>query len=139
VAGYSKRSLTDKLGIKPDMRATVLGAPPGYQALLGQLPEGATLQSKLPATASFVHQCVRSRNQLDRQIPSLAAALTDEGTLWISWPKQASGVATDLNENVVRDAGLQLGLVDIKVCAIDEVWSGLKFVRRVANRGPKHR
>jgi hypothetical protein len=139
VAGYSKRSLTEKLGIKPDMRVTVLGAPPGYQGLLGELPQGAALQSKLPRTASFVHQFVRSRNQLDRQLPSLAAALTDDGTLWISWPKQASGVATDLSESIIRDAGLQLGLVDIKVCAIDEVWSGLKFVRRLANRGSKHR
>ena len=134
MGGYSKRTLTQKLGIKPDVRVTVLGAPPGYLSLLGDLPAGASLHSRLPQTSRFIHQFVRTRSELARRIQSLAATLADDGTLWISWPKQSSGVVTDLNENVIRELGLHHGLVDVKVCAIDEVWSGLKFVRRVVNR-----
>jgi hypothetical protein len=136
-AGYSKRSLAEKLGIKPDARVTALGAPPTYATLLGTLPSGATIHSRLPSSAEFIHQFVRRRRDLAAEFPRLAHALTDDGTLWISWPKQASGVDTDLNENVVREIGLAEGLVDVKVCAVDEVWSGLKFVRRVENRGDR--
>jgi hypothetical protein len=133
-AGYSKRSLADKLGIKPGARVTALGAPPSYASLLGKLPAGASLHSRLPASAAFIHQFARRRSDLAADFPRLAGALSDEGTLWISWPKQTSGVETDLTENVVREIGLTHGLVDVKVCAVDEVWSGLKFVRRVENR-----
>jgi hypothetical protein len=137
MAGYSGRTLADKLGIKPGTRVTVLHAPPTYRALLGTLPEGATLHSRLPDSAGFVHRFARRRSDLATELPRMAAALTDQGMIWISWPKQASGVETDLNENVVRELGLAHGLVDVKVCAVDEVWSGLKFVRRVANRAAK--
>jgi hypothetical protein len=133
-AGYSKRTLTEKLGIKPGVRAVALGAPPTYRSLLGALPTGTTLHSRLPASATFIHQFVHRRGDLAAALPRLAQALEDEGTLWISWPKQASGVETDLNENVIRELGLGHGLVDVKVAAVDEVWSGLKFVRRVENR-----
>jgi hypothetical protein len=139
VAGYSKRTLSEKLGIKPDLRVTVLGAPLGYPSLLGELPAGATLHSRLPQKAQFIHQFVRTRDELAQRLQSLAATLVDDGMLWISWPKQSSGVATDLNENIIRELGLQHGLVDVKVCAIDDVWSGLKFVRRVIHRAPKRR
>jgi hypothetical protein len=139
-AGYSKRSLAEKLGIMPDARITALDAPPSYASLLGALPSGTTIHSRLPSSAGFIHQFVRRRRDLAAEFPRLARALTDEGTLWISWPKQASGVETDLNENVVREIGLAEGLVDVKVCAVDEVWSGLKFVRRVKDRAVrKHR
>lgn len=134
-AGYSKRTLVEKLGIKSGIRAVALGAPPTYRNLLGTLPTGARLLSRLPASATFIHQFVHRRGDLAAALPRLARALEDEGTLWISWPKQSSGVATDLNENVIRGLGLSHGLVDVKVAAIDEVWSGLKFVRRVENRG----
>jgi hypothetical protein len=134
-AGYSKRTLADKLGIKPGAKVTALGAPASYPTLLGQLPEGASLHSRLPASSEFIHQFSRSRSQLADRFPRLAGALADQGSLWISWPKQASGVETDLNENVVRELGLANGLVDVKVCAVDDVWSGLKFVRRVRDRG----
>jgi hypothetical protein len=134
-AGYSSRTLVEKLGIKPGTQVTVLGAPVSYSSLLGTLPSGAKLRSRLPASASFIHRFVRRRKDLTGDFPRLAMALTDEGTLWISWPKQASGVETDLNENVVREIGLSHGLVDVKVAAVDETWSGLKFVRRVENRG----
>ena|SRR6476469_10825843 len=134
MAGYSTRSLTDKLGIKPGTRIITLGAPPQYPSLLDPLPTGATLHTRLSSPAEFIHRFARSRNELAPDFPKLARALADEGTLWISWPKATSGVETDLTENVIRDLGLELGLVDVKVCAVNEVWSGLKFVRRVANR-----
>lgn len=133
-AGYSKRTLCEKLGIKPGLTITVLNAPPGYPSLLGTLPAGAKLQARLPDSAPFIHQFPRGRDELDSAFPRLAKALADDGALWISWPKQSSGLASDLNENVIREIGLQHGLVDVKVCAVDEVWSGLKFVRRVENR-----
>lgn len=134
MAGYSNRPLAQKLGIKPATRVVALRAPPAYASLLGRLPEGATLHTRLPAASGFIHRFSRQRDDLAADFPKLAQALTDEGTLWISWPKRASGVDTDLTEDVVRELGLSEGLVDVKVCAIDEVWSGLKFVRRVENR-----
>ncbi|MFL5401951.1 MAG: DUF3052 domain-containing protein [Gemmatimonadales bacterium] len=136
-AGYSKRTLVDKLGIKPDARVIALSAPPSYLSLLGKLPAGATLHSRLSGPSAFIHQFARRRADLAADFPRLARALADHGALWVSWPKQASGVETDLNENVVREIGLAHGLVDVKVCAVDEVWSGLKFVRRVENRAAK--
>jgi hypothetical protein len=138
-AGYSTRSLSEKLGIKPGMAVVVLHAPAGYPALLGTLPPGVTLRSRLPATASFIHQFSARRKELSDNFPNLARSLTDDGTLWVSWPKRASNVETDLDENVVREMGLKEGLVDVKVCAVDEVWSGLKFVRRLENRAGKPR
>jgi hypothetical protein len=135
MAGYSKRTLVEKLGIKPATRVVALGAPAGYASLVGALPSGTTLHTRLPAASGFIHSFVRHRRDLEADFPRLARALTDEGTLWISWPKRASGEETDLTENIVREAGLKEGLVDVKVCAVDEVWSGLKFVRRVVNRG----
>jgi hypothetical protein len=134
VAGYSARSLSDKLGIRRGTRLIALGAPPEYRSLLGSLPPDTSLSSRLPRRAEFIHGFVRSRRELGANLPRLARALADDGALWISWPKKSSGVTTDLNENVIRDQGLELGLVDIKVCAVNELWSGLKFVRRLANR-----
>jgi hypothetical protein len=134
MAGYSKRTLVEKLGIRPTTRVIALGAPPTYLSLLGALPAGSSLHFRLPAASEFIHRFARSRGDLAADFPRLARALTDTGTLWISWPKRASGVETDLTENSVREIGLKEGLVDVKVCAIDEVWSGLKFVRRVENR-----
>jgi hypothetical protein len=133
-AGYSRRSLSEKLGIKPGMRVTALGAPPDYTSLLGTLPKGVTLHSRHPTSADFIHRFAQERKDLATDLPRLVRALTDKGALWISWPKHASGVHTDLNENIVRELGLAEGLVDVKVCAVDQVWSGLKFVRRLADR-----
>ncbi|HEV8177862.1 MAG TPA: DUF3052 domain-containing protein [Gemmatimonadales bacterium] len=134
-AGYSARSLAEKLGIKPGTRILALNAPSTYPSLLGKLPDGATVHVRLARTAAFIQYFVRNRDELEAMFPRLAGALVDAGTLWISWPKQASGVKTDLNENIIREVGLKHGLVDVKVIAVDEVWSGLKFVRRVENRG----
>jgi alkylation response protein AidB-like acyl-CoA dehydrogenase len=136
-AGYSKRTLPEKLGIKPGTRIVALGAPPAYSALLGTLPSGATLHTRLPSECGFIHRFVRRRDELAANFPRLARALNDAGVLWISWPKKASGVDTDLTENIVRGIGLAEGLVDVKVCAVDEVWSGLKFVRRIENRSKR--
>jgi hypothetical protein len=133
-AGYSKRSLGEKLGIKAGMTVIALGAPPNYSALVAPLPEGASLRTRLTSGSRFIHQFARRRAELDAAFPRLAKALADDGTLWISWPKMASGVETDLTEGVLREIGLPLGLVDVKVCAVDEIWSGLKFVRRKENR-----
>jgi hypothetical protein len=134
-AGYSGRTLVQKLGVPPGVSMVALGAPPDYASLLGRLPPDVEIRSRLPASADFVHQFARRRANLKTAFPRLARALSDTGVLWISWPKKTSGVRTDLDENVVRDLGLEQGLVDVKVCAIDGVWSGLKFVRRVKNRG----
>jgi hypothetical protein len=134
-AGYSKRSLADKLGIKPGTKIIALDAPPNYAKLLGPLPEGGSISTRMARSACFVHQFVTQRSELERAFPSIDAALDDDGAAWISWPKKTSGVATDLTEDVIRAVGLPLGLVDVKVCAVDEVWSGLKFVRRKEKRG----
>ncbi len=133
-AGYSKRSLSEKLGIAPGMKVVALGAPPNYEALIAPLREGTTLSTRLTPGARFIHQFARRRAELAAAVPRLAKSLADDGTLWISWPKKASGVETDLTEDVLRELGLPLGLVDVKVCAVDDVWSGLKFVRRKENR-----
>jgi hypothetical protein len=132
--GYSKRPLVDKLGIKAGTAAVVLGAPRPYESILGAQPEGVTFRSRLSDSAEFIHYFAQQRTKLRADFPRLSRALIDEGILWISWPKRASGMETDLDENVVREIGLAQGLVDVKVCAVDEVWSGLKFVRRVGDR-----
>ena len=134
MTGYSPKPLSEKLGIKPGTHVVALGAPTAYAKLLGDLPAGARVASRLAKPSRFIHRFVSRRQELQGDFPRLAGSLADDGTLWISWPKKASGVATDLNENVIRDMGLPLGLVDVKVCAIDDVWSGLKFVRRLENR-----
>jgi hypothetical protein len=134
VAGYSQRSLPEKLGIKPGSQVVALGAPQSYASMLGRLPQGVRIHARLAATTQFIHRFARRREELQTDFPRLSRAITDDGILWISWPKKTSGVDTDLTENIIRDLGLAEGLVDVKVCAVDEVWSGLKFVRRVKNR-----
>ena len=134
MAGYSPRSLADKLGIKPGAVVTALSPPPAYLELLAPVPADVTFVSRLRKRARFIHCFVTRRAELEREFPALAAALADDGMAWISWPKKAAKVETDLTEDVVRAVGLRAGLVDVKVCAVDEVWSGLKFVRRRADR-----
>jgi hypothetical protein len=136
-AGYSQRSLTEKLGIPPGKRLVVRNEPRPYVSLVGQLPPGSVLTTRLTKNSAFIHQFVTRASELRADFARLAHALADDGMLWVSWPKRASGVTTDLNENVVRDIGLAQGLVDVKVCAVDQVWSGLKFVRRLADRKSK--
>jgi len=134
MAGYSGKPLAQKLGVKPGVTVAALNAPRNYRALLRPLPPGAKIQPQLGRSAPFIHCFSKRRAELARRFPSFGRALTPDGTLWISWPKGTSGVATDLTEDVVRTIGLATGLVDVKVCAVDEVWSGLKFVRRLKDR-----
>lgn len=135
MAGYSPRPLLDKLGIKPGTRVVLLSAPSGFVATLGKLPPGAKLVRTTRGTQSFIHLFTKSRADLARRLRPLNNALRDDGMIWISWPKKASGVTTDITEDTIREVALPLGLVDVKVCAVDDTWSGLKLVRRVANRG----
>ncbi len=125
MAGYSNRPLAQKLGIKAGMKFAVLGSPTGYDATLGELPEGACPQAHLRGPLQFIHYFSKKRRGLEGRFAALKKALGAHGALWISWPKGSSKVPTDLDENVVREIGLRHGLVDIKVCAVDETWSGL--------------
>jgi hypothetical protein len=111
-----------------------MGAPRGYRATLGALPPGVTTTETLRGTLPFIHFFTKQRAALESRFPMLKRALATDGVLWISWPKQSSGVVTDVSENDVRDVALANGLVDVKVCAVDEVWSGLKLVRRLKDR-----
>lgn len=132
--GYSPRSLVDKLGIKPGMRIAILGAPRGFRTTLGTLPPGVSVVAEPRGTLPLIHFFTTKRTLLERRFPALKRALEQDGALWVSWPKKSSGVATDLTEDVVREVALADGLVDVKVCAVDEVWSGLKLVRRLRDR-----
>jgi hypothetical protein len=136
-AGYSGTPLADKLGIKPGITVIAIAAPRGYRTLLGTLPPGARVVTRASAghgPRDFIHCFATARRILAARFPPLERALAPAGMLWVSWPKAASDVATDLTENVVREIGLASGLVDVKVCAVDATWSGLKFVRRVKDR-----
>jgi hypothetical protein len=132
-AGYSGTPLPRKLGIKPGARLGLIGAPGGFDITLGGLPPGAVFthaRGPLDVIVAFFE----SRSALAHRLPALRDALDPAGGLWIAWPKRSSGVETDLGDGVVRELGLAAGLVDNKVCAIDEVWSGLRFVYRLADR-----
>lgn len=135
MAGYSKTPLAQKLGIKAGTEVAALNAPPGYKKLLSPLPENVSFADKASAGSSFVHLFVSERRTLEKELKSLRGRLDDAGVLWISWPKKSSGVATDITEDVIREACLPLGFVDIKVCAVDETWSGLKLMIRREERG----
>ncbi|HVI79848.1 MAG TPA: hypothetical protein VM715_17115 [Candidatus Acidoferrum sp.] len=132
--GYSGAPLAKKLGIKDGFRVNVTTAPAEIHAELKPELANCELLAAAKAPLDFAMLFTKSSAELRREFPRIAKALAPAGMLWISWPKKTSGVATDLNENVVREIGLAAGLVDVKVCAVTEVWSGLKFVRRVKDR-----
>ena len=138
MAGYSGTPLAKKLGIKRDHLVGLIDAPADFADTLDGLPEKVTLRRDLRGRTPFDVLVVftPSRATLQARFSDLASRLTPAGGLWIAWPKKASGVATDLTENEVRAIGLEAGLVDNKVCAIDETWSGLRFVWRLADRPP---
>jgi hypothetical protein len=133
-AGYSGTPLARKLGFKPGMRAYYAGAPDGFDSLLGELPDGVRVLARPAERLDVVVLFVRERRQLERRLPALQRRLDSAGMLWVAWPKRASKVPTDVTEDVVREVALPRGLVDVKVCAIDETWSGLKLVTRRALR-----
>ncbi len=133
-AGYSKRSLVEKLGIKPGMKLAFFNPPDSYFELLGDLPEEISFAQEVDDQVDFIHFFTTESAELETQFPYLKTALSPMGMLWISWPKGSAKLPTDLNENVIREIGLENGLVDVKVIAVDEVWSGLKFVYRLKDR-----
>ena len=134
MAGYSGTPLPKKLGIKPHLSVVTINAPTIYRRLLDPIPEGVTFSDRLKPDSSFVHVFVRRRSELEKALPVSREKIADTGTVWISWPKKSSGVSTDVTEDVVRAVALPLGFVDVKVCAIDETWSGLKLMVRRENR-----
>jgi hypothetical protein len=134
MAGYSGTPLIRKLGIRPQERVFAINAPKNYEKLLGDLPEGASVVDRITSNANFIHLFVRRRANLAKELPRLRNKLADTGTLWVSWPKESSGVPTDVTEDVIREVALPLGVVDTKVCAVDETWSGLKLMIRRTNR-----
>ena len=134
MAGYSPRSLVAKLGIKPHTRIAIVNAPRGYRATLGKLPAGVRVAVAARGALPFIQFFTTSHRALEAKFSGLVRALASDGALWVSWPKRASGVATDVTEDVVRAVALPRGLVDVKVCAVDDVWSGLKLVRRLKHR-----
>lgn len=133
-AGYSGTPLARKLGIKPGAKLAVLDAPAELPELLGALPEVTTLVDSLPAHADLVVAFLTERRDLRARLADLAEAIRPDGALWLAWPKQSSGQATDLTRDVIRDDVLATDLVDVKICAISDVWSGLKVVWRTSAR-----
>ena len=131
-AGYSGTPLVGKLGIKPDTRIQFFDPPDDFDETLGSIPDG--LKHVGRGTLDFAILFVRRRIDLERRFPLVRDRLEPNGTLWVGWPKKSARTTTDLTENVVREIGLSAGLVDVKVCAIDDTWSGLKFVRRLRDR-----
>jgi hypothetical protein len=134
MAGYSGTPLPSKLGIKRESRLALVGAPEGFDETLGELPERVELRSRIRGPLDVIVFFTKSEGELRRRFDTLAMALDPAGALWVAWPKKSSGVDTDLTENAVRDVALPKGLVDNKVCAIDETWSGLRLVIRKENR-----
>jgi hypothetical protein len=134
--GYSGTPLPRKLGIKPESRLAIVGAPDGFERTLGELPEGVELRSRARGPLDVILFFTTSRAALERRFDALARALDPAGALWVAWPQRSSGVPTDMTEDVVREVALPKGLVDNKVCAIDETWSGLRLVIRRENRPP---
>lgn len=128
MAGYSGKTLKEKLGLKEGLSSVALHAPSSY------LRETGITQQSISSDHDFVHFFTTDRLELAKEFPKLKKAIKPNGALWVSWPKGSSKVKTDLNENTIRDIGLENKTVDIKVIAIDEIWSGLKFVIRVKDR-----
>jgi len=137
VAGYSGTPLIKKLGIKEQFNVALVGAPTDFLDALGPLPNGVKILSKPKAPLDFVMIFVKSRTILENTFRQFATMLKPTGMIWVAWPKKASGVPTDLTFDPVQKIGLSAGLVDVKICAVDDVWSGLKFVIRVKDRKTK--
>lgn len=128
MAGYSGTPLIRKLGIKEGMQMRLVHAPDHYDDLVGPLPDSVKLTEE--KGADFIHAFYVERSVFEAELPQLLAAVARDGLIWVSWPKKASKVPTSMTENVIREVALPTGLVDVKVCAVDDVWSGLKLVIR---------
>lgn len=132
--GYSGTPLAKKLGYKAGTRAHLIGAPPQLQQLLAPLPEGVAFDAKVGSATDLVHLFTAEQRVLRRHLQGLREQLRADAALWVSWPKKAAKMPTDITEDVIRELALPLGFVDVKVCAVDEVWSGLKLVVRKSLR-----
>ncbi len=129
-AGYSGRPLSQKLGFTPTTCAVVLNPPADYMSLLSDLPEGVAFESAVTKKTTLVHLFVTERADLNKQLTKLRNKLPDDASLWVSWPKKASKVKSTVTEDTIRELALPIGFVDIKVCAVSDIWSGLKLVVR---------
>ena len=134
MSGYSGTPLVKKLGIKAHHKVYLQNAPANYLSLLGELPEAVLFVDSLNEKADVIHVFVKSVAQLEAALFEFQDKIAGNGAIWVSWYKKASKIPTDVTEDVIREAALALGLVDVKVCAVDEIWSGLKLVIRLANR-----
>jgi hypothetical protein len=134
MVGYSSTPLLKKLGIKDGYRIYTKNEPEQYFLWLAPLPQKVVVTTRLSSNLDFIHLFVKERSVLQSEFTKCKKALSKEGMFWVSWPKKTSKVLTDLDENIIRELGLKMGLVDVKVCAVDEVWSALKFVYRVGDR-----
>jgi len=137
VTGYSGTPLPRKLGIAEGHRVALARAPDDFRQALGPLPDGVAVRTRVRGPLDVIVAFLTRRSELERRFPPLAAALEPDGGLWIAWPKRSSGVATDLTEDVVREIAIANGMVDNKVCAIDDTWSGLRLVYRLRDRPPR--
>ena len=132
--GYSNKPLAKKLGIRQGQNVAVLNPPQDYDAVLGKLPDGVTVMHELKGQMDFVHFFAKDLRTLERGFRASKEKLKQEGMIWVSWPKASSGTRTNLTEHIVREIGLRNGLVDVKICAVDQTWSALKFVIPLRNR-----
>jgi hypothetical protein len=130
MSGYSGTPLAAKLGIKAGMAVRAANAPPGYRDLLAPLPDGARIVTREERRPDLVHHFSTRRQELGSALASYRRALADDTAVWVSWPKKSARVPTDITEDTIRELALPLGYVDVKVCAVTEVWSGLKLVVR---------
>ncbi len=133
-AGYSGKSVLEKLGLKPGSSVALYNPPEHYFSLLGDLPDNITFAQNRGEQTDFIHYFAESEQQFIKDFPNLKKSLAKTGMLWISWPKKSSRLSTDLDENSIRRIGLDQGLVDVKVIAVDNDWSALKFVYRLTDR-----
>ncbi len=133
-AGYSTNPLYKKLGLKESARVLIVNKPDGYNGLIGSIADTLHFQKNTADELDFVHFFTNSLTELSKNLPLLKEQIRKDGMIWVSWYKKSAGKATDLNEQLVRDTALSIGLVDVKVCAVDEDWSGLKLVFRLKDR-----
>ena len=133
-AGYSGTPLAKKLGIKPGFKITLINAPEHYLGLFTDMPPDVVFVSDENALKDLIHLFVKDKAEYMATLPRIKSQIVQNGSIWVSWPKKASKVPTDITEDIIRNYALETGLVDVKVCAVDEVWSGLKLVIRLKDR-----
>lgn len=134
MSGYSGKPLIDKLGVKKGFRLYIKNAPQNYLQMIAPIPEDVTILKRLSDQLDCIHFFSKSTSELKKFIPTFQEKIKSNGMIWVSWPKKASKVPTDITEDIIRNIVLPRGLVDVKVCAVDEVWSGLKLVIRKEKR-----